>query len=226
MKIEAGKFYRTRDGLKVGPMWHSSGFWMSSGQDDPYCAVWLSDGCAGNTKAGKIGPLIAEWVDLAPASNSTPRVGDKVRLGGEFEVVSVNANGDVWVGPIGKRAWLGSEFIAEVIPASKTADAAEAPKPTYCVGDEVHVRCKVNDFCGLIDIDAAGDVCGHHKQAWKEAVIKHIPAPCPIAVGDRVTWGSKNADFELLWVNESHMLTMVYGAPRLQLRPFDLTRVD
>lgn len=67
MKIEVGKFYRTRDGRKVGPMalpkpddvfrWNALGLRWGR---------WRDDGEDGNATGGTFeagGDLIAEWID-------------------------------------------------------------------------------------------------------------------------------------------------------------------
>jgi len=65
LKIEAGKYYRTRDGRKVGPMevWPLGG-WHSDRSERPLNGgVWLQDGSAKYHGAKDSPPLIAEWVD-------------------------------------------------------------------------------------------------------------------------------------------------------------------
>ncbi len=64
LTIETGKFYRTRDGRKVGPMdeWISDQFRERAG-DGRY---WTVDGVGHNEAKGE--DLIAEWID-EPASN-------------------------------------------------------------------------------------------------------------------------------------------------------------
>ena len=67
LKIEAGKFYRTRDGRKVGPMrvWVSEDGTFDDGSDDG--EYWGSDGLhAEGIKIYDHKPdrdLIAEWTD-------------------------------------------------------------------------------------------------------------------------------------------------------------------
>lgn len=69
LQIEAGKFYKTRDGRKVGPMAHYyRDRWIVAYGDGN---VWLSDGSPAHRSEGKYmsdgGALVAEWVE--PASN-------------------------------------------------------------------------------------------------------------------------------------------------------------
>jgi len=65
LKIEAGKYYRTRDGRKVGPMevWCLGG-WHSDRAEHPLNGgVWLDDGTAKYAGAKDSPDLIAEWID-------------------------------------------------------------------------------------------------------------------------------------------------------------------
>ncbi|MBK0024217.1 hypothetical protein IAE29_21565 [Ochrobactrum sp. S46] len=65
LKIEAGKYYRTRDGRKVGPMevWCFGG-WHSDRAEHPLNGgVWLDDGTAKYAGAKDSPDLIAEWAD-------------------------------------------------------------------------------------------------------------------------------------------------------------------
>ncbi|WP_349506913.1 hypothetical protein [Agrobacterium pusense] len=84
LKIEAGKFYKTRDGRKVGPMaaWHRGG-WASEGEF--LTGLWLTDGQPKYSNASDSPALIAEWIDEPAAKpsndNAKPnfKVGDRVR---------------------------------------------------------------------------------------------------------------------------------------------------
>lgn len=69
LTIETGKFYRTRDGRKVGPMgaWYDDGSCFNS-TDYLHGGLWKPNGEAYFSKAKDSPTLIAEWVD-APASN-------------------------------------------------------------------------------------------------------------------------------------------------------------
>ena len=58
MKIEEGKYYRTRDGRKVGPMTGRNFKWVK-GSGDTYDPTWQNDG-RGNCDAPD---LVAEWTD-------------------------------------------------------------------------------------------------------------------------------------------------------------------
>ncbi len=65
LKIEAGKYYRTRDGRKAGPMeiWPLGG-WHSDRAEYPLNGgVWLQDGSAKYHGAKDSPQLISEWVD-------------------------------------------------------------------------------------------------------------------------------------------------------------------
>ena len=67
LTIETGKFYRTRDGRKVGPMRRYSGGWLY--ETDDHGRMWRDDGMRYYEESrGGGSDLIAEWVD-EPASN-------------------------------------------------------------------------------------------------------------------------------------------------------------
>ncbi|WP_052503001.1 hypothetical protein [Brucella anthropi] len=68
LTIETGKFYRTRDGRKVGPMdeWISDQFRERAG-DGRY---WTVDGVGHNEAKGE--DLIAEWVDEPAGNDNAP----------------------------------------------------------------------------------------------------------------------------------------------------------
>ncbi|OJH53507.1 hypothetical protein ATN81_19155 [Agrobacterium pusense] len=105
LKIEAGKFYKTRDGRKVGPVRLKA----THGSDGPYRinGLWnyLENGLVGSISNGDHkDDLIAEWIDKPAAKpsndNAKPnfKVGDRVR--GvinpiEYEVLKVHANGSL-----------------------------------------------------------------------------------------------------------------------------------
>jgi hypothetical protein len=69
LKIEAGKYYRTRDGRKVGPMYKRGGEWVCDNMIDEYIPMWnLKTGVANFTTEGPKSDypqydLIAEWAD-------------------------------------------------------------------------------------------------------------------------------------------------------------------
>lgn len=93
LKLEAGKFYKTRDGRKVGPMvedkWHDRryGWTVAHEFNAEYGKAWRGDGTFHPDVGTQHGAdLIAEWIDepAAKASNdnTTPKfkVGDRVRV--------------------------------------------------------------------------------------------------------------------------------------------------
>lgn len=73
MIIEAGKFYKTRAGDKVGPMRGSNFKWID-GRGTPADPDWTNTGRAGRNTTDD---LVAEWVDEA---RRMPKVGDTVRV--------------------------------------------------------------------------------------------------------------------------------------------------
>ncbi|MEL4072247.1 hypothetical protein WKW50_19080 [Ochrobactrum sp. GPK 3] len=75
LTIETGKFYRTRDGRKVGPMVHATyGDWFYVRGD---AGSWRHNGAVDDAYTERqFGSLIAEWVD-EPASNDNQPVAEQ-----------------------------------------------------------------------------------------------------------------------------------------------------
>lgn len=75
MQIEAGKYYRTRDGRKVGPMYLEEGYWKDKSRTnfDGYIGLWLNDGGTDFVKKNELRhakyALVAEWTDTPDLSN-------------------------------------------------------------------------------------------------------------------------------------------------------------
>ncbi|WP_421505576.1 ribosomal protein L7/L12 [Brucella pseudogrignonensis] len=65
LKIEAGQYYRTRDGRKVGPMeaWCFGGWYSDRAERPLNGGIWLDDGTAKYAGAKDSPDLIAEWID-------------------------------------------------------------------------------------------------------------------------------------------------------------------
>lgn len=73
LKIEAGKYYRTRDGRKVGPMevWPLGGWHADRAERPLNGGVWLGDGTAKHVGAKDSPTLIAEWL-VEPVKAAAP----------------------------------------------------------------------------------------------------------------------------------------------------------
>ncbi|TGR71385.1 hypothetical protein EN837_08190 [bacterium M00.F.Ca.ET.194.01.1.1] len=93
LKIEAGKFYKTRDGQKVGPAFISANVATFGSSDNYASAVWSDDGRSSSRYdklSLKDNDIIAEWIDepMAKPSNDNARpkfkVGDRVKLARSF----------------------------------------------------------------------------------------------------------------------------------------------
>ncbi|MBA8797888.1 hypothetical protein FHW77_001570 [Agrobacterium sp. RC10-4-1] len=96
LKIEAGKFYRTRDGRKVGPAFIVGSCAVFGNGSNYASAVWADDGRASHREdklSLKDNDIIAEWIDepvvaKAKASNDNAqpkfKVGDRVKLARSF----------------------------------------------------------------------------------------------------------------------------------------------
>ena len=70
MKIEAGKYYRLRNGEKVGPVYESCGEWVADHKvDGDYAPMWnLETGVANFMSYGPESDvpeydIVAEWID-------------------------------------------------------------------------------------------------------------------------------------------------------------------
>jgi hypothetical protein len=88
LKIEAGKFYKTRDGRKVGPAFISGNIATFGSTGNYASAVWSDDGRSSSRDdklSLKDNDIIAEWIDEPVAKpsndNAQPRfkVGDRVK---------------------------------------------------------------------------------------------------------------------------------------------------
>jgi hypothetical protein len=62
MKIEAGKYYRTRDGRKVGPMVRTASKVKNRAWDDGSNVGWTEHGAEFNTMLSR-NDIIAEWTE-------------------------------------------------------------------------------------------------------------------------------------------------------------------
>lgn len=112
LKLEAGKYYRTRDGRKVGPMRHTDEYWFGDVVDGPHGKAFLPDGNHGNEFISNQPEfdLIAEWVDepqenepVTAATQPKFKVGDVVKFrddypgyarGQKATVIGINIWGD------------------------------------------------------------------------------------------------------------------------------------
>lgn len=91
MKIETGKYYKTRDGNKVGPMYNydnTAYCWNVPGEREGRWSVFGEDGYATHGAVDNHGDIIAEWQEPMKY-----KVGDKVRIvaqthGHRFEIGS------------------------------------------------------------------------------------------------------------------------------------------
>ena len=107
MQIEAGKYYRTRDGRKVGPMRRDGGTrWTRWGADGWEYAA-LDNGmlyAGGGATLNHTDDLVAEWVDAqqqdtpAKVDTTTLRDGDVVHVRGVVDGCGVRISG-TWCPP-------------------------------------------------------------------------------------------------------------------------------
>jgi len=96
MKIEAGKFYKTRDGRKVGPMdWVDSRF-----TSIPSAGYWKDDERRSWYENGRItwegeelpGDIISEWQDTPPTQGPIREVRRREILPGVYGAIYVDGS--------------------------------------------------------------------------------------------------------------------------------------
>ena len=77
MKIEDGKYYRTRDGRRVGPMRHDFGSIWDCRECYPNDSDyhWTTDGKSGGAANADCPDLIAEWADTPDLTTLTTPFG-------------------------------------------------------------------------------------------------------------------------------------------------------
>lgn len=111
LKIEAGKFYKTRDGRKVGPAFVDGSIATFGWKGDHTSAVWAKNGrgsANSDTTTELAKDIVAEWVDepVAPAPTAPatpthldlefipfPQVGDAVLIPGVISGITNSARG-------------------------------------------------------------------------------------------------------------------------------------
>jgi len=125
MKLEVGKYYRTRDGEKVGPMradprGRARGFEWA----DEHDWAWRADGTFDIRRLECDEDLIAEWVDEPAAPQPAGPVRTITRkevVPGTYGDVFVDEDGDVRVGYMSDAA----DIRAAIATLSEIADAME-----------------------------------------------------------------------------------------------------
>jgi hypothetical protein len=118
LKIEAGKFYKTRDGRKVGPAF-ISGNTATFGSTGNYAsAVWSDDGRSSSRDdktSLKDNDIIAEWIDEPAAKASNDNAQPKFKVGDRVRVVKTGFVS----GGSGHSAKIGDEFVLREMNPSK-----------------------------------------------------------------------------------------------------------
>lgn len=142
LRIEAGKFYKTRDGRKVGPMQIAYGrgsewAWElgSTNELDGIGAAWRADGTfAIPPKETHPADLIAEWTDEPVAKF---KVGDRVARPGFLDgtIVSIDganaridygAHWGIWIWSLNEIDHYPRQATAEPLPTTATAPTNKA----------------------------------------------------------------------------------------------------
>lgn len=152
LTIEAGKFYRTRDGRKVGPMYRETPNGQYLDQSESITTYgWHNNGTYIHGVTGAL-DLIAEWVEpvvvspAAPTNDNAPpvavteprrfKIGDKVRAlvdflwvkkGDAYVVAYLDGDGDVWLeqGDNGS-AYMTDDELELITPAEETLKITSA----------------------------------------------------------------------------------------------------
>ena len=127
LQLEAGKFYRTRDGRKVGPITETRSMygyrWSVTGVD----ALWNDRGIDGNAPSGlQPSDIIAEWSDAPAETGPVRTVTRREIVPGDY--------GHVWVGEgmvqealikIERSFMTAAELRAAIAILAEIADALE-----------------------------------------------------------------------------------------------------
>jgi len=114
MKIEAGKYYRTRDGQKVGPMQVPPGsMWSdtvesSTRTDDGRNRGWLKGGRYFSEEESDL-DLIAEWTDTPDLTAITTPFGLLDEVYGPGTREALKAHGGPWELWAGGDEWIAME---------------------------------------------------------------------------------------------------------------------
>ncbi|NTA48187.1 hypothetical protein G6L34_08775 [Agrobacterium tumefaciens] len=144
LKIKAGKFYKTRDGRKVGPAFISGDIATFGSTDNYVSAVWSANGRASSRfdkTSLKDNDIIAEWIDepIAKAATTTSndnappkfKVGDPIRHkalrheGVATEVVDARRVRTHWT----KEGWGATDPVDEI----ELINPADTAPPTTTI---------------------------------------------------------------------------------------------
>ncbi|WP_374833975.1 hypothetical protein [Paenochrobactrum pullorum] len=169
LTIEAGKYYRTRDGRKVGPMENVGLYWDAPDVDDSCYENGRQWQCEDT-----VHDLIAEWVDeptevVQDTNDNTPpvaewrdaetrrfKVGDKVRAlvdycwvkeGTEYIVNFIDCDGDVWLKNVdGKDAYMTDSELELITPVEETQRLTSADGHTVFKFDKGTLTMSTSEF--------------------------------------------------------------------------------
>ena len=125
MKLEVGKYYRTRDGRKAGPVYETSNcnFPFGACVDDDDRQGYTAKGCWLFREEKHHLDLIAEWADKPEAQPAGPvrTITRKEIVPGVYGEVTVDDDGDVRVGYMRDAATIR----AAIATLTEIADAME-----------------------------------------------------------------------------------------------------
>ncbi|WP_158673345.1 hypothetical protein [Bosea sp. FBZP-16] len=187
LTIQAGKFYKTRDGRKVGPMVRGSGggsreyAWTAPQKVGDFVTSWTTEGLyhVGDRRPEIAAcDLIAEWVDEPVASATvTFKVGDRVRCvrdyPGQFTkgkeyVVRYYDSEDSRLGVVsddeGDENGLGASYFEPI--TIKVGDWVRTDNGEIGIvlhDDQTEIHPYLVGYVGATDIDEASEWCGAYE---------------------------------------------------------------
>lgn len=210
LTIQAGRYYKTRDGRKVGPMVRGSGggsreySWTAPQRVGDFVTSWTAEGLyhVGDRRPEIAAcDLIAEWVDEPVAAWKTANVGDNVvvraegrwHAGKTVKVTSVDYEDTA----MRLRAtdgeydlWLMNDDVVSVVTGANPVAVAPATA-TFKAGDRVrrpgHLTGTVLDVDGNnVRIDYGADWGEYTFTVPELELVEAAATPATIKVGDWV----------------------------------------
>lgn len=142
LTIEAGRYYKTRDGRKVGPMVRNvslggHSYWRARSEVGGYMPYWCRDGRFYDNESEFFLDLVAEWQEPATNDNAPKfKVGDRVAWNlskTRYQNATITSQDTIYdfvISQDGKETYANASELRLVAPAT-------SGKPTFKVGDLV-----------------------------------------------------------------------------------------
>jgi len=161
MIIQQGKFYRTRDGRKIGPMMVDYGVAWPRGKTEPGTPEWMLDGTPNEDFMTGYDALVAEWVE-----DDTPKTWAEMTEEEQREIaframngeqVQLYAQGYGWGGWDGQTPFCEIPFPIRIKPKRERVtlygrNGSDGWAFDYCSG-KCHHRITFDVIDGQPDID-------------------------------------------------------------------------